>query len=252
MKIDFTGRTAMVTGAARGIGAAIAQTLAAAGASVIVADVDESGAAAHAEVLGRMGARATAVALDITDESSVAQALNTVRPEFGDVAILVNNAGISAPAPTLDMSLESWRRVLDVNLTGAFVCSKAVLPHMQRARWGRIVTVVSFAGKSSPIYADNASYAASKAGLIGLIHNTAIEFAADGITINGVAPGIVETEMLRSAHSEERRAELARKLPVGRFTRPDEVASLIAFLASDFAGSITGEIVNINGGLYLD
>ncbi|NUR29034.1 MAG: SDR family oxidoreductase [Catenulispora sp.] len=243
MQLDLSGRTAIVTGAARGIGAAIAAAMAEAGARVVLADL---------EAPRTDGPHTLGVAADITDESSVHDLVRQAAEAFGGPHILVNNAGISLPAPTLQTPLDRWERVLRVNLTGAFVCAKACLPAMRDAGWGRIVTISSFAAKSAPIYGDNASYAASKAGLTGLIHNLAVEFAADGVTVNGIAPGIVDTELLRGAHSPERRAELAARLPVGRFATPEEVAALAVFLASPYAGSITGEIVNVNGGLYLD
>lgn len=252
MPTKLTDHIAIVTGSARGIGASIARTLAESGARVAIVDLDASGAAEQASQLTSEGQVALSAGVDVTDEGDVAGLVARIEQEWGKPDILVNNAGISQPAPTLEMTTASWRRVIEVNLTAAFICSRAVLAGMRENGWGRVVNVVSFAAKSSPIYADNASYAASKAGLVGLIHNLAVEFAPHGITVNGVAPGIVDTELLRGAHTPERRAELLRRLPVGRFTRPDEVASLVAFLASESAGSITGEIVNINGGLYLD
>lgn len=253
MRVDLSGRVALVTGAGRGIGAAIAEQLLEAGADVAVLDVSAERAREQAAALREKHDRnVTAVPADVTDESSVRAALDQVTAQLGAVQILVNNAGVSMPGPSADMPVETWDQVLRVNLTGAFLCAKHCVRHMRDASWGRIVNIASFAAKSSPIYGDNASYAASKAGVVGLTHNLAVEYAAHGVTVNGIAPGIVDTDLLRSAHSEERRAELVRRLPVGRFTRPDEVAALAAFLASDHAASITGEIVNINGGLYLD
>ncbi|MCP1415740.1 SDR family NAD(P)-dependent oxidoreductase [Paenarthrobacter sp. A20] len=252
MLIDFKHKTAVVTGGARGIGAEIASRLALSGAKVIVADVDAAAAQAHAHSIQAGGGTALGVRTDVTEEDSVAELMHQAKAAYGAPAILINNAGISLPSPSLEATVEAWNKVLAVNLLGAFICSKAALPAMKSAGWGRIVNVVSFAAKSSPLYADNAAYAASKAGLMGLIHNLAIEFAPYGITVTGVAPGIVETDMFRAAHSQVRHRELLAKLPIGRFTGADEVASLIAFLASDHASSITGEIININGGLYLD
>ncbi|BCJ37050.1 3-oxoacyl-[acyl-carrier-protein] reductase FabG [Actinocatenispora thailandica] len=249
MRIDLTGRTAIVTGAARGIGTAIAGSLAGAGATVVLADRDLEPARAQA---ARIGAGAHALAVDVTDEESVTNLVGAVTQRHGGPHILVNNAGISLPAATLDTSVRRWEQVVGVNLTGPFLCARTCLPAMQVAGWGRIVNLCSFAGKSAPIYADNASYAAAKAGLTGLIHNLAVEFAAAGVTVNGVAPGIVDTELLRSAHDEARRAELAARIPAGRFTTPEEVASLVTFLCAPQAAAITGEIVDINGGLYLD
>lgn len=253
VRIDFNDRIAMVTGAGRGIGASIAAQFAAAGARVVIADVD--GAAAEemaAELAVGDEDRARGIRLDVTDEEAIRSAIRNVENDHGPVQVLVSNAGISNPMATTETPLAVWENVLRVNLTGAFLCAKHCLPGMRAAGSGRIVTVASFAAKSSPIYGDNASYAASKAGLIGLIHNLAVEVAGDGITVNGIAPGIVDTDLLRRAHTPQRREELLARLPVGRFTTPEEVGALAVFLASDLAGSITGEVVNINGGLYFD
>jgi NAD(P)-dependent dehydrogenase (short-subunit alcohol dehydrogenase family) len=253
VRIDLSGRVALVTGAARGIGAAIATAFAATGADVALADLNGADVRRRADELAAGGTgRVIGVEADVADEGSVRAAIDRVAAELGPVGVLVNNAGISRPSATADTPVAQWDDVLRVNLTGPFLCAKHCIPGMRSAGWGRIVTVASFAAKSSPIYGDNASYAASKAGLVGLIHNLAVELGGDGVTVNGVAPGIVDTELLRSAHTPERRAELVAKLPVGRFTAPEEVAALTVFLASAQAASITGEIVNINGGLYLD
>lgn len=244
-------RVALVTGAARGIGLEIAAELARSGMLVALADLGASAAEA-AQALQHSGFEVMSVTLDVTDEQSVAHAVATVTRRWAAPAVLVNNAGISRPAATLDTGLDDWNQVLAVNLTGPFLCSRACLPAMQDAGWGRVVMISSFNAKSAPVNGDNASYAASKAGLTGLIHNLAVEFGPSGITVNGIAPGIVDTALLRQAHTPERRAELVRRLPVGRFTTPAEIAATAAFLVSDGAASITGEIVNVNGGLYFD
>ncbi|MET0863866.1 MAG: SDR family NAD(P)-dependent oxidoreductase [Nakamurella sp.] len=253
MEISHTGRTVLVTGAARGIGAAIATGFAAAGANVVIADLDEAGAARHAAVLADTHVVKTlGMGVDVTDEVQVAEAVERATAAFGSISVLVNNAGISRPGPTVDTTLDTWDKVLRANLTSAFLCAKYCLPAMRSAGWGRIVSVASFAAKSSPIYGDNASYAASKAGILGLTRNLAVEYGPAGITVNAIAPGIVDTELLRSAHSPERRTELLTKLPTGAFTTPDEIAALALFLASTQAASITGEVININSGLYFD
>lgn len=253
MNIDLSQRVAVVTGAGQGIGWAIARQLADAGASLVIADINYEAAALRVtELPGANGATHLAVAVDVGDELSVAEMVERTTTTLGGPHVLVNNAGISRPASTLDTDLDRWEEVVRVNLTGAFLCSRACLPAMREAGWGRIVNLSSFNAKSAPIHGDNASYAASKAGLTGLIHNLAVEFAPAGVTVNGIAPGIVDTDLLRSAHTPERRAELVKRIPVARFTTPEEVASLAVFLASEQARSITGEIININGGLYFD
>jgi NAD(P)-dependent dehydrogenase (short-subunit alcohol dehydrogenase family) len=251
MNIDLTGRVALVTGAAQGIGLEIATQLAAAGAVTVLSDVNPE-VADRARALSDQGHDATSVILDTTDEASIQAAMAELESTVGAPSILINNAGISSPSPTIETTAESWNRVLAVNLTGPFLCARAVLPGMRKAGWGRIVNMSSFNAKSAPVNGDNASYAASKAGLTGLIHNLAVEFGPDQITVNGIAPGIVDTTLLRRVHPPERLEELKKRLPVGRFTTPADIASLAVFLSSDQAQSITGEIININGGLYFD
>lgn len=251
MNIDLTGRIALVTGAAQGIGLEIATQLAAAGAHTVLSDINPA-VAEQAAQLAERGGSTSWVQLDTASEESVAAAVEQIGANVGAPGILINNAGISTPRATLETSLAQWQRVLDVNLTGPFLVSRAVLPGMRDAGWGRIVNMSSFNAKSSPVNGDNASYAASKAGLTGLIHNLAVEFGPHQITVNGIAPGIVDTALLRGAHSPERLEQLKSRLPVGRFTTPADIAALAVFLSSDVAQSITGEIINVNGGLYFD
>lgn len=251
MQIDLTGRVALVTGGARGIGHEIAVQLATAGAHTVIADVDPGGSDRASE-LAATGLPVSYTPIDTADEESVERAVSEIAGRVGAPHILVNNAGVTMPAPTLETSKERWDKVLGINLTGPFLCARACLPGMREAQWGRIVNLSSFNAKSAPVNGDNISYAASKAGLTGLVHNLAIEFGHDSVTVNGIAPGIVDTELLRSAHPPERRAELKKRIPTGRFTTPADIAALAVFLSSDLAGSINGEIVNVNGGLYLD
>lgn len=250
MKLNLNGRVAVVTGAAQGIGLETSRQLALAGATVILAD--RHSASDRAIEIEAEGGHATAVTMDVSDEASVASAFERIRGAFGAPHILVSNAGISLPSSTLQTSLSTWRQVLDVNLTGAFLCAREVLPGMADAAWGRIVVMSSLNAKSAPVNGDNASYAASKAGLSGLIRNLAVEFGPAGVTVNGVAPGVVDTDLLRGAHDEASRRRLLSRIPVGHFATPLDIAALTTFLCSDFAGSITGEIVNVNGGLYFD
>ena len=251
MNISLTGRVALVTGAAQGIGLEIAKQLAAAGAHTVLSDINPT-VADQAQRLTSSGFSVSWVELDTANESSVSAAVEHLVSTVGSPGILINNAGISKPSATLETSLAQWQKVIDVNLTGPFLVSRALLPGMRAAGWGRIVNMSSFNAKSSPVNGDNASYAASKAGLTGLIHNLAVEFGPDQITVNGIAPGIVDTALLRGAHSPERLEELKNRLPVGRFTTPADIAALAIFLSSDLAQSITGEIINVNGGLYFD
>jgi NAD(P)-dependent dehydrogenase (short-subunit alcohol dehydrogenase family) len=251
MNLELTGRIALVTGAAQGIGLEIATQLAAAGAHAVLSDINPA-VADQANRLAESGARTSWVQLDTANEESVKAAVSEIGSTVGAPGIVINNAGISTPSSTLETSLQQWQRVLDVNLTGPFLVSRAFLPGMREGGWGRIVNMSSFNAKSSPVNGDNASYAASKAGLTGLIHNLAVEFGPDQITVNGIAPGIVDTALLRGAHSPDRLEQLKSRLPVGRFTTPSDIAALAVFLSSDLAQSITGEIINVNGGLYFD
>ncbi|GLY87986.1 SDR family NAD(P)-dependent oxidoreductase [Actinoallomurus iriomotensis] len=248
------GRITLVTGAARGIGRQIATAFARSGHHVVIGDLPAAAdtARAVADGLTGEGLSAGTVDLDVTDEDSVAAAVGRITETVGAPQVLVNNAGISRPAPTLETSLAQWNEVVAVNLTGQFLCARACLPAMRDAGWGRIIGISSFNAKSAPVNGDNASYAASKAGITGLTHNLAVEFGRDGITVNAIAPGIVDTELLRRAHPPQRLAELVDRLPTGRFTLPEEIAATAVFLAGDVAASITGEIVNVNGGLYFD
>jgi NAD(P)-dependent dehydrogenase (short-subunit alcohol dehydrogenase family) len=244
-------RVAIVTGAARGIGLAIVEALAATGTRCVIADVDEDQAAAAAERVRATGARCIAVTTDVSDEPQVEALMAHVGTEFGPTDVLVNNAGISLPAPVEQTPLQDWERVMAVNLRAAYLCSKHAFPGMKRTGWGRIVNIASFAGKRATLFGNNASYSASKAGVIGLTRALALEGAGHGVTVNGVAPGIVETTLL-AALTTDQRERLTGMVPVGRLAQPAEIASLVRYLVSDEAAYVTGEVVNINGGLYMD
>lgn len=249
--MSHSSRVAIVTGAARGIGFAIAESLATDGVRCVIADIDGVEAEAAAEQLRAAGSACLATATDVSDESQVEALMARVDIELGPVEILVNNAGISLPAPVEETSIESWERVMAVNLRAAFVCAKHAFPRMKRAGWGRVVNIASFAGKRATLFGNNASYSASKAGVIGLTRALALEGAAHGVTVNGIAPGIVETTLL-AALTAEQRQRLAGLVPLGRLAKPEEVAALVRYLVSDDAAYVTGEVVNINGGLYMD
>lgn len=250
----FRGRTVIVTGAARGIGLAIAQRFLREEARVVLCDTDE--AALHGVVEG-MKSHAQSllpVVADISRDEDVRQLLARTHERFGPVSILVNNAGISPKhagikAPVARMDIEEWRKVLDINLTGAFRCIQSCLPDMRELRWGRIVNIASQAGRTRSDIA-GAHYAASKAGMMALARTVAGEDGAAGITVNSVAPGRIDTPMAQAAGAAVN-AEYLKRIPVGRLGTPEDVAAAVAFLASDEAGFITGVTLDVNGGSFM-
>lgn len=247
--MTLQGRTALVTGASRGIGRACAERLAAAGAAVAVnyrerKDAAESVAAA----IGTAGGRALAVQADVCDLAQVQHMVEQAEAELGPVAILVNNAGLAIDKPAAFMTDDEWNRVVDTNLKGAFHCIKVLARGMARARWGRIVNLSSDAGLMGDTL--RANYAASKAGLLGLTKAMARELAASGITVNAVAPGFIDTDMTAGLKAGKRAAHLAR-IPAGRFGHPEEIAAAVAFLASEDAAYITGDVWCVDGGLNM-
>ncbi|HEX7166217.1 MAG TPA: 3-oxoacyl-ACP reductase FabG [Acidimicrobiales bacterium] len=242
-------RVAFVTGASGGIGRAAAVALAAQGVADRIAvgwATSEKGGAQTCKDVEAAGAKSLAIGVDVGDSKSVESAFGQIEAAFGAVEILVNNAGVTHDGLLVRMTDEQWSRVLRTNLDGAFHCIRRATPRMMRARYGRIVNVGSVAGLSGG--AGQANYAAAKAGLIGLTRATARELATRGITCNLVAPGPVVTAMT-DALPEERRAELAAQVPLGRFGTPEEVGASVAFLASESAGYVTGAVVPVDGGL---
>lgn len=246
MSKELAGKTALVTGASRGIGAAIARELAAAGARVVVNYYTHpSLARAVVEDIRAAGGEAEAFGANVADPSQVQGLVAFAVSRFGGVDILVNNAGVHHHLPVEELTLEEWHRLMAVNLTAPFILSQYVLPHMRRQRWGRIINISSidaFAGT-----AVEAHYGTSKAGIVGLTRALALETASQGITVNAVAPGSIETDML-AVNSEERRAALVAHIPVGRLGRPEDVAYVVRFLASPRAEWITGQVIHVNGG----
>ena len=246
--MDTPQRTAMVTGAAGSIGSAICRAFAADGVRTILVDLDQARLAALARSLP---AESYPLRLDIGNPAEVADACRRAAREFGPVDILVNNAGILSNNKLLDTTIEEWRRVLAVNLDGAFLLSQQVLPHLKQQRWGRIINIASFAWKSGGLTSGTA-YSASKAGLVGLTFTIAKETAALGITVNGIAPTYVMTPMVTEQLTEAQRQAQLAAIPVRRFCEPEEVAHTVRFLASPLAGFITGEIIDMNGGFQFD
>jgi 3-oxoacyl-[acyl-carrier protein] reductase len=240
------GQVAIVTGASRGIGRSIAISLARAGAYVVV-NYRQSKAAADDVVaqIHQMGSRAIAVQADVTEPADV-DSLVAAAAELGVPRILVNNAGIGISQLLMDTTLEEWESLMKSNLTAPFLCAKAVLPHMVRAEYGRIINISSIWGLSGGSF--EVAYSASKGGLIAFTKALAKEVARSGITVNAVAPGAIETDMLWNLSPEEKR-ELAEETPVGRLGHPDDVAHAVLFLASPSASYVTGQVISPNGGL---
>lgn len=243
----FEGRVALITGASRGIGRAIATRLAAGGATVVAAARGDN-AAATAEAIVAAGGRAEAVSLDITNADAVSSVVASVLDRHGRIDILVNNAGITRDQLMLRMKREDWDAVIATNLTAAFTTVQAVLKPMVKQRSGRIVNVSSVVGQSGN--AGQANYAASKAGLIGFTKSLALELASRNITVNAVTPGLIDTDMTRAISASAHEA-WASRIPLQRLGTPEDVAGAVAFLASDEASYITGHVLAVNGGMYM-
>lgn len=245
----FHGKVAVVTGASRGIGRAIARRLAAEGAAVAINyRSDEQGAGETVRLIEHAGGRAAAVAGDVGVADEAAAIVTTAARELGGIHILVNNAGVSADMLTMRLSEEDWDRVLDTDLKGAFLTTKAALRPMLRQRWGRIINVASVVAYTGNV--GQANYAAAKAGLVGLTKSVAREVATRGITANAVAPGLIQTDMTE-ALSEEVRNWMLSQIPMGIPGSVDDVAAAVAFLASDDAAYMTGQVLKIDGGMVM-
>ena len=245
---DLQGRIALVTGGAQGIGRAIAEELAAAGATLALADVNEAKLAETVAELKAQGIDATAFTVNVSSQESIEAGAKAILDKFGKVEILVNNAGITRDNLMLRMKRADWDLVLSINLTGAFLLTQALLSPMLKNRWGRIVSIASVVGRAGQ--AGQVNYAASKAGLIGLTRSLAREVASRGITVNAVAPGFIETPMTAVLSDEQTKAMLAT-VPLGRRGTPKDVAQAVKFLASDAASYITGHVLDVNGGMFM-
>jgi NAD(P)-dependent dehydrogenase (short-subunit alcohol dehydrogenase family) len=252
--IDLSGYVALVTGAAseKGIGQAIARALAAQGARIAVGDIDEAGAKRLAEVIAGEGGVAEPYILDVTQADSVESTVNAIVRSMGSVDILVNNAGITQPIKVRDMTLEDWNRVMTVNATGAFLCSKAVIARMEERGWGRIINISSVSAKRGGGIFGGAHYSAAKAAMLGFAKALAREVASLGITVNSVAPGLILTDIRGGVESEQEQRKMSKDIPVARVGLPEEVAAAVCFLASTEAAYITGEEIDINGGSHMD
>ncbi len=248
MDLGLEGKVAIVTGSARGLGAATAQRLAAEGARVVVTDINRDGAEASAEALRAQGFTAHCVTGDITRQEDVQRLVDETVATFGTVHILVNNAGFPRDSRITKMSEADWDLVVDVILKGSFLACKAVMPLMIEQRWGRIVNISSRAHLGNP---GQANYSAAKAGILGLTRALALEEGRYDITVNAVAPGFIETEMVQSLPNYDAIKERTIKnTPIQRVGRPTDIADAVAFLASERASFITGETLHVTGGRY--
>ncbi|MFE5476201.1 3-oxoacyl-ACP reductase FabG [Nocardia sp. NPDC056541] len=244
----MSARTAIVTGGASGIGGAISARLAADGASVAIFDLNGDAAKNAAAAIENAGGRAIGLPVDVTDRAAIDAGVAEVRARLGRPAVLVNSAGLTLDGPFLEISAETWNRALAINLTGTFDCCQAVIPDMIEQGWGRIVNISSSSVHSGA--AGLAGYVAAKSGVVGLTKVLALEFAKRGITVNTIPPGFIDTPMLR--HTVDKgfidvEAQIART-PVGRIGTPADVAATCAFLVSEEAGYLTGQIIGVNGG----
>ena len=246
--MTLTGKIAVVTGAAQGIGQAIATSLAQEGADVVVADLNADRCEETVARVQQLGRKAMAISVNVGDWDQVKAMIDRVLKEWERIDILVNNAGITRDGLLMRMKEEDWQMVLQVNVTGTFFCAKAVLPTMSRQRSGRIVNIASIVGAIGNI--GQANYAASKAAVIGLTKSVAREYASRNITVNAVAPGFIDTAMTQDLSADTKEA-LLNQIPLKRLGQSSDVADAVSFLCSEKAGYITGHVLHVNGGMHM-
>lgn len=248
MDLGLNDKVAIVTGSGHGLGAAIAARFAQEGAAVALVDIDESAAEAQASTLRQSGARVLALGADVTNETAVAAMVGRVVEHFGGVHVLVNNAGFTRDMRITKMKVDDWDAVVDVILKGAFLCTRAVMPHMTEQRWGRVINISSRAHLGNP---GQANYSAAKAGVIGFTRAMSLEAGRSFITVNAVAPGIIDTEAVRRlAHYEKVKESAEKTTPIPRLGQPEDVADVVAFLASERAAYVSGDVLHVSGGRY--
>ncbi|WP_269532618.1 3-oxoacyl-ACP reductase FabG [Chitinimonas sp. BJYL2] len=247
--MSLQGKVALVTGASRGIGRAIAETLAREGAIVVGTATSASGADAISAYLKEAGFNGTGLALDVNDGAAIDAALEAIDKQFGPVAVLVNNAGITRDQLLMRMKEDEWDAVVDTNLRSVYRLSKAVLRGMMKARWGRIISIASVVGSLGS--AGQTNYSAAKAGMMGFSRSLAREVGSRNITVNCVAPGFIDTDMT-AVLPDDYKQKLLSQIPLERLGQPQEIADAVGFLASDRAGYVTGTTLHVNGGMYMN
>jgi len=246
--MDFKGQVAIVTGGGRGIGRAIAEGLAKKGVNLAIADINPDTAAETAAALASSGIKTAGMKLDVSSPEEVKKVFENVRKEFNRIDMLINNAGITKDGLMIRMKEEDWDTVMAINLKGVFLCSKEAIRDMSKQRYGRIVNISSVAAfMGNP---GQANYSASKAGIMGLTKTAAKEYASRGITVNAVAPGFITTAMT-DVLPENVKEEMRKLIPLGRFGTIEDVANAVIFLASPESGYITGQVIHVNGGMYM-
>ena len=246
--MDVRGMVGIITGGARGIGEAIAEGFAKNGVNLAIADINREAASETAARLTKLGVKAIGIKLDVSSAETVIKAFEDIRKEFNKIDILINNAGITKDCVLLRMKEEDWDAVVDTNLKGVFLCSREAIKNMSKQRYGRIVNITSVAAfMGNP---GQANYSASKAGVVGFTKTIAKEYASRGITVNAVAPGFIQTTMT-DVLPDNVKEEMKRLIPLGRFGTVEDVANAVIFLASPDSGYITGQVIHVNGGMYM-